>query len=84
MKPVGDCWWRGAAHSSDLQLSTVAGERNGRKKRPLRPNANYPTAREPIGTQVHSQQALIGVSFIQTTVFIEQGLSSGEQELVLL
>lgn len=28
---------------------------------------------------MHSQQALIRVSFIQTTVFIEQGLSSREQ-----
>lgn len=27
---------------------------------------------------MHSQQALIRVSFIQTTVFIEKGLSSGE------
>lgn len=33
---------------------------------------------------MHSQQALIRVSFIQTTVFIEQGLSSGEQGLMLL
>lgn len=29
------------------------------------------------GIQVHSQQALISVSFIETTAFIEQGLHSG-------
>lgn len=42
------------------------------EKGPLWPNTNYPAASKLIGTQVHSQQALIRVSFIQTTVFIEQ------------
>lgn len=55
-----------------------------RGKRPVWPCVNYPAASELAGTQVHSQQALIRVSFIETTVFIEQGLSSGGQGLTLL
>lgn len=82
MKFVGGCWWLQAHHLSDLQLSTFPGREQG--KRAVWPRANYPTASELVGTQVHSQQALIRVSFIQTTVFIEQGLSSREQGLMLL
>lgn len=37
------------------------------------PCVNYPAASKLVGTQVHSQQALIRVSFIETSVFIEQG-----------
>lgn len=37
------------------------------------PRVNYPAASKLGGTQVHSQQALIRVSFIETSVFIEQG-----------
>lgn len=44
-----------------------------RGKGPVCPCVNYPA----VGTQVHSQQALIRASFIQTTVFIEHGLSGG-------
>lgn len=70
-----------AASASSLRSPAKEGNRG---ERPVWPCVNYPAASKLAGTQVHSQQALIRVSFIQTTVFIEQGLSSGGQGLTLL
>lgn len=47
------------------------------------PCVNYPAASKLAGTQVHSHQALIRVSFIETSVFIEQGFSSRRLGLLL-
>lgn len=46
------------------------GRETGGGGRPVWPCGNYPAARELAGIQVHSQQALIRVSFIETTVFL--------------
>lgn len=62
-----------ASISSLRSLAKHVSGGGNRGKRPVWPCINYPAASLLAGKQVHSQQALIKVYFIESTVFIEQG-----------